>query len=239
MSNLLTRRLALFRIAVGSAVAATASVPAILDHVPSKVAEDPRLIKLGQKLAKVDAIRKHRAGIKRQAQRSYEATCPPIPEELIQRKDASKLYLGSEREIDCEYNYVWPDDPTKPSRWYHTAGNIEDALEHAPNLSGRHRKLNELLCIARTYEREVKIARDISGIGIATEKHEKACEALERVALQLADIPSLTPDGITIKAVAYEAYASIGSEQLFRAGATFGPELAADICRILSDRGAA
>jgi hypothetical protein len=76
---MITRRLALFRIASASAVAATAATAAI----QPKNAEDPALLYLGRKVAKLDAICQHRKMVKGSARAAYEKVAPALPVPLI------------------------------------------------------------------------------------------------------------------------------------------------------------
>ena len=51
----------------------------------------------------------------------------------------------------------------------------------------------------------------------------------------IADVPALTPLGVTVKAQAYQACISLGKEAKFQAAINLGPSIASDICRVLSE----
>lgn len=239
---MITRRLALFRIAATAAVTTTAAVPAAISAVQPKTPEDPALIRFGRWIERLDAIRQHRAKAKADALAAYERTRPVVPTELlvtVRTKDIAR----AEQEYDWDCKTVWPSDPCKPPLRYHTFGNIRDSFDIIADdgdcLTDRERAdrdlLLRLLPIAQRYEREKEAAIVACGIHRAANQHYRAASALERVAWELAAIPAQTPEGITIKARAYEALATCGTEHRHKAAQIIGPTLAEDICRVLSE----
>lgn len=242
---MITRRLALFRIASASAVAATAAAPVALAAVQPKTPENPALLRLGRKLEKLDAIRQHCTKVKAAALDAYSAARPEIPADLLATHETKQI-AGSERECDFEGNAIWPDDPAMPPRQYHTSDCLRRGLENFgcyddDELDDEERadrdKLLLLLPLAEQFERQTDAAAESSGIRRATTDHFRAGHALETVAWKIAAIPAQTPDGITIKARVYEALASCGAEQKYKAAQIIGPKLAEDICRVLSEGG--
>lgn len=242
---MITRRLALFRIAATSAVAATAAAPIVLTAVQPVSSEAPELVRLGAKIRKLDAVCQHRKKAKAIARTSYEAAAPALPEALIVTR-YSKGLADSERETDCEGNNVWPSDPQLPPRRYHPSYYVQSALGKWDGLDDKDLDYNEceargyllrLMPIAENYEQQCKEALAQSGFRIASGSHFRATDVLERLCQRIAEIPALSTEGITIKAEDYDAWMRSGSERAEQFGAViFGPGLAADICRVLSEK---
>ncbi|MET4512567.1 hypothetical protein [Bradyrhizobium sp. I1.7.5] len=239
---MITRRLALFRIAASSAVAATAAAPVVMTVVQAKTTEAPELVRLGRKIKKLDAICQHRKEAKALALAAYETAAPVLPNDLLVTAYSRDL-AESERETDCDGANVYPIGHA-PQRRYHPSYYLRDALDDwagmdENDLDEAEREardyLSRLLPIAEAYERSCKDALAISGIRKASGSHFKATEALGRLCQRLAEIPALTTEGITIKAEAYDAWKRSGCERAEQFGAlVMGPGLAADICRVLS-----
>ena len=245
MSNLLTRRLALFRIASASAVAATVSAPVALAAVLPKNPENPTLLRLGQKITKLDAIRRYRAKVLADAKAAYEATRPELPQVLLATRQSERL-ADSEKEVDCEGKPVWPSDPTKQPRRHHTADAIQRALARwdgeedlEPHEQHAKELLTAMLPVAERYEQEEENARQQCNVLKALSAHHLAGYAVETLGRRIAEVPAQTPDGITIKAAAYEAWAAVDEEAAYRAALIIGPGMASDVCRVLSEGGEA
>jgi hypothetical protein len=245
---MLTRRLALFRIASASAVAATAAAPVAIAAIQPSVAEDPVLLYLGRKVAKLDAICQHRKNAKAAARTAYETVALALPDELIVTR-YSKGLGDSEYETDCEGEDVWPSDPHKGPRRYHSSDNIRRGLEEWADLDeddlvederAARDYLQHRLPIAEQYEAGLESAAEQSDYPKASGDHYLACYALEKIVGRIAKLSSRTPEGITIKAQAYEAWLRSGHDrgQQF-AAVIIGPGLAADVCRVLSEGGEA
>ncbi|MET4443823.1 hypothetical protein ABIB75_002093 [Bradyrhizobium sp. GM2.2] len=239
---MITRRLALFKIAASSAVAATAAAPVVMTVVQAKTTEAPELVRLGRKIKKLDAICQRRKEAKIAARAAYEAAAPVLPNDLLVTAYSRDL-AESERETDCDGDNVYPIGHA-PQRRYHPSYYLRDALDDwagidDEELAETEREardyMSRLLPIAEAYERSCDYALAISGFRKASGSHFHATEALERLCQRMAKIPALTTEGITIKAEAYDAWIRSGSERAQQIAAlTLGPGLAADICRVLS-----
>jgi hypothetical protein len=243
---MITRRLALFRIASASAVAA---VPVAIMAIQPKTAEDPALVRLGQKASRLDAICQRRKAAKAAARSIYENAVPSLPDELIVTRYSEGL-ADSERETNCDNEDVWPDDlAPRPPKRYHTAYHLRRALEDWSDLEPDELDDDEReavdylqlrLSIAERYETGIEEALAQSGYHTSSGAHYLACYALERIVTRLAKIPAMTPDGITIKAQAYDAWVRSGHDRAKQfAAIIIGPGLAADVCRVLSEGGEA
>jgi hypothetical protein len=239
---MITRRLALFRIAASSAVAATAAAPVIMTAVQAKANEAPELLRLGKQIRKLDEICQRRKEAKALARAAYEVAAPELPPELLVTNYSRDL-AENERETDCEGNPVYPSGHA-PQRRYHPSYYLQAALEDWDGMDNdeledterEHRDyLLGLLPIAERYEQGCQQAFTLSHFRKASGAHFHATEALERLCQRMAKIPALTAEGITIKAEAYDAWIRSGSERAQQIAAlTLGPGLAADICRVLS-----
>lgn len=244
---MITRRLAIFRIAASSAVAATAAAPAVLAAVQSK-AEDPALIRLNHKIARLDEICQHRKAAKATARAAYDVLRPELPQELLATRYSRDL-AHSEQETDRDGKIVWPADPNKPPRSYHTATQLRNELEEwegldEDGLDDEERMarayLAQRLPVAEQYEAALDAADEQSGYATAAGAHHLACYAMEKLARRIAATPAITPEGITIKAQAYDAWMRSGDERAQEfAAKIMGPGIIGDICRVLSEGGEA
>jgi hypothetical protein len=96
--------------------------------------------------------------------------------------------------------------------------------------------LRDRLTIAEQYEAGLESAAEQSAYPKVSSAHYLACCALENVVRRISAIQSRTPEGITIKALAYDAWARSGHDRGGQfAAVIIGPGLAADVCRILAE----
>jgi hypothetical protein len=239
--QMITRRLALFRIASVSAVATVATAPVAMAAIQPTAPENPTLLRLGRRLSQLNKLCQHRLKAVAAARAAYEAACPPLPEELLVTR-YSKDLADSEQETDVDGKLVWPSDPHKPPRRYHAADALQRGLDEWEGYSDREPEEEEIvsylgvrLRIAKSYEEAVERALEQSGYGRASGAHTLAAYAVENLGRRIAAIPAVTTEGVTIKAMAYEAWANSGGDHAdYRASLVIGPGLAKDICRVLS-----
>ncbi|OSI68891.1 hypothetical protein [Bradyrhizobium canariense] len=243
---MITRRLAIFRIAASSAVAAAA--PAVLAAGKPKAAEHPTLIRLGRRMENLDKICQHRKAAKATARAAYDRLRPDLPEALLVTPYSRNL-ADSEQETDLHGKLVWPSDPDRGPRSHHTANYLRLALDEWAELeegeldeeerTGRD-YLRQRLPLAERYEAELHAVDERSGYTTASGAHDLACYAMEKLVRRIAAIPALTPEGITIKAQAYDAWMRSGDEMAQDFAAfIMGPGIIGDICRVLSEAGEA
>jgi hypothetical protein len=91
------------------------------------------------------------------------------------------------------------------------------------------------LPIAADYERDCDAAKNAHGYQPITVAHGRAQFGVQELLHKIGNLSALTPDGITIKAQAYQACAALGKEERFQATIHLGPSIAEDVCRILSE----
>ncbi|MGR4932672.1 hypothetical protein ACIPUD_38720 [Bradyrhizobium sp. CAR08] len=243
---MITRRLAIFRIAASSAVAAAA--PAVLAAGKLKAAEDPTLILLGRRMENLDRICQHRKAAKTAARAAYDRLRPDLPEALLVTRYSRNL-ADSEQETDQDGKLVWPSDPNRGQRSHHTANYLRLGLQEWADLDedeldeeerGGRDYLRQRLPLAERYDAELHAADEQSGYTMASGAHDLACYAMEKLARRIATVPALTPEGITIKAQAYDAWMRSGDERAQDfASIIMGPGIIGDICRVLSEGGEA
>jgi hypothetical protein len=235
---MLTRRLALFRIASSSAVAAA---PDVLKPVQAKTPETPELVDLGRELiGTVQQVHQLRQ-IRDDARTQVMALWPSFPQNLSSgfgHSDAEAV-----NEIDCD------DKPINHGGNYHlahykhyySAESISDRLAELPACGGTNsekrerRLLKRLLPIANEYDQATSAAVYAHDYRAKARAYNLAAHAVEHTMRLIAKLPALTPEGITIKAQAYQACSSLGKEEGFQAAIHLGPGLAADVCRVLSE----
>ncbi len=239
---MITRRLALFRIAATTAVAATGAAPVVVAAVQPKSPENPDLVRLGRHLARLASIHDHRTAELAKARAAYDADCPALPGAL-RATGYSRRFMSFEQQCDLDGSVMWTavGKSHLPSM-YHTVENIRRALEELPAVTEdmtdaekfRRDYLMEILPIAERYEQDVETAMDRHGVVDAAERLHWAGRAISVVVERIAAIPAVTPEGITIKAQAYEVVSKVKD---YRGHANFliAPSLAADVCRVLSE----
>jgi hypothetical protein len=236
---MISRRLALFRIASTSVAVAAIAVPVALAAVQPKSPENPVLVRLSAHLTKLQRIYRHRKAEMAKVRAAYEAGCPELPD-LIRRDNPTDRFIRSEQLRDCEENSVWPDGE-QPVRYY-PVHNIRFAISNADYAWGEHAEavreyVQQFLPVAEQYEREVEAARLACGVPSAAERLYWAEDAVYDVVNRIGEIPSVTAEGITIKAIAYEVLSEVKDAACANHAIAAG--LAADVCRILSEGGEA
>jgi hypothetical protein len=95
MTNLLTRRLALFRIASVAGASAVATAPIALAAVQPKTPENPELLAVGQSLIAVADECVRLAHVRAEARAKVMSIWPALPPEIAPTLLASRLGLGS------------------------------------------------------------------------------------------------------------------------------------------------
>ncbi|MET4364293.1 hypothetical protein ABIB06_004892 [Bradyrhizobium sp. LB8.2] len=243
---MITRRLALFRIAKASTVAAAVAAPPVIAVLQPKVAEDPALVRLGQKVMRLDTVCQHRKRAKEAARKAYDATAPELPAALLVTS-YSEDFVQWERETDPDGEPVYPEGHF-PQRRYHTSSYLAQELRSWVDVEGLDDEergmeleifeyLQDRLPIADRYERGIESALERSDYRKASGAHFLACHALEKLVGRIAKLSALTPEGITIKAQAYDAWIRSGDERARQfASISLGPGIAGDICRVLSEK---
>ena len=241
MANLLTRRLALFRIASVAGASAVAAAPVALAAVQPKNPENPVLLDLGQSLiAKASECIRLRQ-IRDEARVQVMNEWPALPSEI--RVGKYREQVGTENEEDCDDQPINRGGPYYRSIYhhYHSAHHLTERLAELPERGGiasqkRERQaLKRLLPIAAGYE-SAKAAAMAAHDYAAKSQAFNFCEhRVEQLISEIGSLPALTPDGITIKAQAYHACSLVGKEQRFLATLHLGPSIADDVCRVLSE----
>jgi hypothetical protein len=238
MTNLLTRRLALFRIASVAGAASVAAAPTVMAAVQTKQTESRELVSLAQEVIdRANRCEKLKA-IREEARAEVMSAWPSVPETLLAK--AHDRWLGYEKVEDCDHKLLWPDLTKSPPR-YHSVWNLTDKLENLPKRGGselekyQRQTVKRLLPIAKAYERDCKAACDAQDYETKVCEHEYAEWNVLEIMYEVAKIPSLTPDGITLKAQAYQACVAFGKEGKFQAAIHLGPSIAEDVCRVLSE----
>jgi hypothetical protein len=94
--------------------------------------------------------------------------------------------------------------------------------------------IKRLLPIAAGYEDDCDAAKNAHDYQPITVAHKTAQFRVQELH-KIGELPALTPDGITIKAQAYQACAALGKEERFQATIHLGPSIAEDVCRVLSE----
>jgi hypothetical protein len=95
--------------------------------------------------------------------------------------------------------------------------------------------LKRLLPIAAGYDGDCDAAKNAHDYQPITVAHKTAQFRVQELLYKIGELPALTPDGITIKAQAYQACAALGKEERFQATIHLGPSIAEDVCRVLSE----
>jgi hypothetical protein len=238
MPNLLTRRLALFRIASVVGASAVAAAPVALAAVQTKKTESRELISLGHELIdRANRCEKLKA-IREEAKSAVMSKWPVVPEALLAK--THDRWLGYEKVEDCDHTLLWLDTTKSPPR-YHTVWQLKDRLASLPKRGGselekyQRQTIKHLLPIAQAYEGDRKAACHAQDYENKVSEHERCEWSVQEIMYEVAKIPALTPDGITIKAQAYQACAALGKEGRFQASIHLGPSIAEDVCRVLSE----
>jgi hypothetical protein len=239
MTNLLTRRLALFRIASAGTAAAVASVPVAIAAVQPKSPESAELIRLGDEM---DAAAKHFTAcdvIRKAAKIEGDRLWPLVPEELY-----APMGYGYQSERDCDDKLIQRvhfDKSFPYPRDYFSAEIIDAKLAELPAKGGKENErqwrsyLEYLRPKAVAYDEAKAAALAATGYEATVSAWHDAEFAVQELLRQLADIPAVTPLGVTIKAQAYQTCAGLGQEGRFQASIHLGPSIADDVCRILTE----
>jgi len=240
---MISRRLALFRIASASAAAtvASATTAALL---PPRSAETAALLHCGARLDRWLPACRASVLAKAEATVRYKASQPAIPEAMISTKE-TRTFISDEREIDWFGNGIWPSDPHAPPRRIHYAHNAKQALERFDgipddDLTDELREEKEhcqyILEVAERYHEQDNAAAAASDISQASERWFRTCHVLQRLLLRMTKLPALTPEGITIKARAYQAFVECCDPDSHRwMAGVIGASLCEDISRVLTE----
>ena len=100
MTNLLTRRLALFRIASVAGASAVATEPVTLAAVQPKTPENPELLAVGQSLIAVADECVRLAHVRAEARAKVMSVWPALPPEI--RVGKYREQIGTDNEADCD-----------------------------------------------------------------------------------------------------------------------------------------
>ena len=242
MSNVITRRFALFRIASAGAATAVAAAPVALAAIQPKSPESANLIRLGDEMT---AAAKHFAACdaaRSAAKMKCDELWPIVPHQLFAVNVGSRFEYQAERDCDDK-----PISRTIKGRKfpllinYLSARTVQYKIAELPEFdtSDRQRedrqRLQMLLARAVEYDQKRATALEATNYEAVVSAWYHAEFAVTQLLRQIADTPALTPLGITIKAQAYQASAALGKEGRFQASIHLGPSIADDVCRILSE----
>lgn len=241
MSNLITRRLALFRIASAGTAAAVATAPVALAAVQPKTPENPELLAAGKSLVVIANECMRLADERAQARGKVMSVWPELPAEI--RGGRYREQIGTDNEADCDGEALNRGGRYHLSIYnhYHSTYHLnqrltELAIRGGTSAEKRERQtIKRLLPIAAGYERDCDTAKNAHGYQSITAAHERAQFGVQQLLYKIGGLAALTPDGITIKAQAYQACAALGKEERFQATIHLGPSIAEDVCRILSE----
>jgi hypothetical protein len=242
MTNLLTRRLALFRIAsVAGTPAAVAAATVALAAVQPKTPENPELLAAGKSLIVVANECVRLAHERAQAREKVMSVWPALPAEICIGKYSEQI--GTDNEADCDGEALNRGGLYHLSIYnhYYSTYRLNERLAELPMRGGtaaekRERQtIKRLLPIAAGYEHDCDAAKNAHGYQPITVAHETAQFSVQELLYKISSLSALTPDGITIKAQAYQACAALGKEERFQATIHLGPSIAEDVCRILSE----
>ena len=237
MSNPITRRFALFRIASVTGAAAVAAAPVAIAAIQPKSPESAELIHVRDELTaavkQFSICEENRANAKRECDRLW----PQVPEELY-----APTYRGYQTERDCDDKPIdrAHSDKTFPyARDYFSAEIIREKLADLPVKDGtageRHWRvyLKYLLPKATAYDDACAQALAATNYQETVSTWYAAEFAVHQLLKQMADIRSITPLGVSIKAEAYQSCAKLGKESQLQASMHLGPSIAGDVCRVL------
>jgi hypothetical protein len=241
MTNLLTRRLALFRIASVVGASAVAAAPLALAAVQSKTPENPELLAAGQDLIAA-ADKCVRLGQERaEARTKVMSIWPELPPEI--RVGKYREHIGTDNEADCDGEPLNRGGPYHLSTYnhYHSTYHLNERLTELPVRGStaaekRARQvIKRLLPIAAGYENDCNAAKNAHGYDPLSVAHRETQFRVQELLYEIGSLPALTADGITIKAQAYQACSALGKEERFKATIHLGPSIAEDVCRVLAE----
>jgi hypothetical protein len=241
MTNLLTRRLALFRIASVAGASAVAAAPVALAAVQPKTPENPELLSAGQALiAEADACVRL-AHVRAEARAKVMSAWPALPPEI--RVGKYSEHVGTDNEADCDGEALNRGGPYHLSIYnhYHSTHHLNERLAELPSRGGsaaekcERQMIKRLLPVAQGYEDECAAAKNAHDYESITVVHETAQFRVQELLHRIGSLPAFTPDGITIKAQAYQACAALGKEERLQATLHLGPSIAEDVCRVLCE----
>jgi hypothetical protein len=241
MTNLLTRRLALFRIASVAGASAVAATPIALAAVQPKTPENPELLAVGQSLIAVADECIRLAHVRAEARAKVMSVWPALPPEI--RVCKYREQIGTDNEADCDGEALNRGGPYHLSIYehYHSTYHLNERLAELPQRGGtaaekRERQtIKRLLPIATGYEDDCDAAKNAHDYQPITVAHKTAQFRVQELLYKIGNLAALTPDGITIKAQAYQACVALGKEERFQATIHLGPSIAEDVCRVLSE----
>jgi hypothetical protein len=241
MSNLLTRRLALFRIASVAGASAVAAAPVALAAMQPKTPENPELLANGQALVAEADVCLRLAHVRAEARAKVMSAWPLLSPEI--RVGKYREHVGTDNEADCDGEALNRGGPYHLSTYnhYHSAHHLNERLAELPHRGGtaaekRERQtIKRLLPIAAGYENDCHVAKSAHDYQSITDAHETAQSRVQSLLYKIGSLPAFTPDGITIKAQAYQACVALGKEERFQATIHLGPSIAEDVCRVLSE----
>lgn len=241
MTNLLTRRLALFRIASVAGASAVAAAPVALAAVQPKTPENPELLAAGKSLIVVVNECVRLAHERAQARDKVMSMWPALPAEI--RVGGYREQIGTDNEADCDSEALNRGGRYHLSIYnhYHSTYHLNQRLAELPMRGGtaaekrERRAIKRLLPIAAGYERDCDATKEAHGYQSIMTAHERAQFSVQQLLYKIGSLSARTPDGITIKAQAYQACAALGKEERFQATINLGPSIAEDVCRILSE----
>jgi hypothetical protein len=241
MTNLLTRRLALFRIASVAGASAVAAAPVALAAVQPKTPESPELLAVGKSLIAVADECIRLANVRAEARAKVMNVWPELPPEIRAGKYSEQI--ATDNEADCDGEPLNRGGPYHLSIYnhYHSTHHLNERLVELPARGGtaaekRARQVvKRLLPVAAGYENDCNAAKNAHGYDLISVAHRETQFRVQVLLYKIGSLPALTPDGITIKAQAYQACAALGKEERFQATIRLGPSIAEDVCRVLSE----
>ena len=239
MSNPITRRFALFRIASVGAATAVATAPVAIAAIQPKNPESANLIRLGDDMT---AATKHFAACD-DARKAARVECdrlwPLVPEDLM-----VSMCSGGRMERDCDDKPLSQAIGGKPAYAHDYLGAelLRSEVDELPGLDAESDDEREwrlyrqsLLALAVGYDQKCAVALKATDYEAIVSAWYRAEFAVTEILRQISDTPALTPLGITIKAQAYQASAALGKEGRLQASIHLGPSIADDVCRILAE----
>ncbi len=241
MTNLLTRRLALFRIASAAGASAVAAAPVAIAAVQPKAPENPELLAAGQALiAEADECIRL-AHVRAEARAKVMSVWPELPQAIRVGKYRDRI--GTDNEADCDGEALNRGGPYHRSIYdhYHSTYHLNERLAELPVRGGTaaekrtRQAIKRLLPIAVSYENDCDAAKATHNYEAIAVAHEIAQHSVQQLLYKIEGLPAHTPDGIAIKAQAYQACAILGKEQCHLATMLLGPSIAEDVCRVLSE----
>jgi hypothetical protein len=234
--------------AVAASLPPAIAAASMLPHSGPALSEDANLLALGEQIDPLLDAYRAAAERKRQARVMAEALCPPLPDELVVKRNEHVRWAGcAEREVDVEGKDVWPPDYTGADGKTYARlpreilkGNlIKEAVArgniYASRRAKRGKEVWKLIEISEKYEAERAAAIERSGVLEAAHELCQSAVDIEMLAYGVRKHEPVTMIGVMIQARALAAHAEAELDAygfVGRSGAVLGRELAASVLRI-------